>query len=56
MLNTQLPQPNQQHKTKQFGLSGIIIGKKTTPPPHNNVVNIFLPNKKKYGRGSEYFF
>jgi hypothetical protein len=30
-----LPQPNQQqkNKTKQFGWSGIIIGKKTTTPP-----------------------
>jgi hypothetical protein len=34
-----LPQPKQQNKTKQFGWSGIIIGKKTTPhhttPPHH---------------------
>jgi hypothetical protein len=29
-----LPQPNQQNKTKQFGWSGMIIGKKTTPPHH----------------------
>ena len=39
----QLPQPNQQNKTKQFGCSGIIIGKKTTtpPPPHHHDVITF---------------
>jgi hypothetical protein len=29
-------QPTTQNKTKQFGCSGIIIGKKTTPPHHHH--------------------
>jgi hypothetical protein len=34
-------QPTTQNKTKQFGWSGIIIGKKTTtppPPPQHDVI------------------
>jgi hypothetical protein len=37
-LVCQLPQPNKQNKTKQFGWCGIIIGKKTTPPHHTDVI------------------
>jgi hypothetical protein len=31
-----LQQSNQQHKTKQLGWCGIIIGKKTTTTPHHH--------------------
>jgi hypothetical protein len=30
LSNTQLPQPNQQNKTKQLGWCGLIIGNKKT--------------------------
>jgi hypothetical protein len=34
-------QPTTQNKTKQFGWGGIIIGKKTTTPPHHTDVITF---------------
>jgi hypothetical protein len=33
-------QPTTQNKTRQFGWSGIIIGKKTTPPNHHTTTTM----------------
>ena len=46
-----LPQPNQQHKTKQFGWSGIIIGKKN----HTTTNTMWLHYKPLPGNLGSWF-